>query len=124
MGFSGVGAGLKLQASTGLAGFALQNATPNILAWNVPNDGALHRILVMTTVHCTSAETGGQINATGNLPDGAAFNSQIVAGGLTLGSITRGIQYFTLQPGTVFTLLQQSALTAGTAMLWAELWGL
>ena len=51
----------RLVATTGVNGFMLQNATPNILSWTAPNDGNMHRLIVFATLHVTSSETGGKV---------------------------------------------------------------
>ena len=63
---------LGLLASTfaagGLAGFALQNATPNILTWTAPNDGNYHRVVVAASIGVTSSR------ATSSAPAGRIGN--------------------------------------------------
>lgn len=119
---------LTLKATTGLAGFALVNGTPNVLSWKAPADGAMHRFMVVSVVHVSSAETGGVISAVYQSPVPGAANhfTQLIAGGLgTDVNGQTGTTFFALvQPGTTVTVQQTSALTAGAAVLNAELWAL
>jgi hypothetical protein len=113
-----------LVASTGIAGFNLQNATPGILTWNVPNDGALHRFMLTAIQHVTVAETGGAVTFSFTAPDGTAVNgvSAFAGGGGT--GISAATTDRLVQAGTTVTLVQASALTAGAAILWAQIWGI
>jgi hypothetical protein len=115
---------LSQQASTGASGYTLVNGTGNIITWTAPNDGALHRVLLMFTLHITSTETGGQVSVTLTTPDGGAatFANAISAGGGTTGTFTPGTNGYFVQAGTTLTVKQNTALTAGAAVLWAELW--
>ena len=116
--------GLGLQATTGAAGFALQNGTPNILTWTAPNDGNLHRVVILGNLIVTSAETGGAIGVT-NLtsPSGANHSPGLSAGGVGVSLVTY-TQSFFVEAGTTVTLAQTSALTAGAAVFWADIWGI
>lgn len=114
---------LQLQATTGPAGYALANGTGNIVTWAVPNDGALHRFLIVANLLVTSAETGGAVGLSALLsPSGASHSPGLLAGGAAAGLTQVNNAYFA-QAGSVVTLAQTSALTAGAAVLWAELWG-
>ena len=124
MGFSGVAAGLKLQAATPMAGFALQNGTPTILSWTTPNDGQQHRVIVYGEIHVSNAETGGQVNSAGMTPDGTSFTVLTFGGGQGVGVVRKNLDTWIIAPNTTFSLVQNTALTAGTAILWAEIWGL
>jgi hypothetical protein len=118
---------LQLQATTGEGGFALQDATPTILTWSVPDDGNLHRVSVYSLMHVTSLETGGVIDIVfeGPFAEAVTHTSQIFAGGLAtdtagqLGSLFEAI----VGAGTTVSLIQGSALIGGAAVLYAELWG-
>lgn len=115
----------ELVASTGPAGFALQNATPTILTWNVPNDGNLHRFTFYGTRNVTVAETGGSV-ALNYTPEGGGAQSLIVAAGgagVGNGALANSGVGFTVAPGTTVTLTQTAALTAGACQVYAELWG-
>jgi hypothetical protein len=114
---------LPLVATTGPAGFTLVNGTPNILSWTTPADGNMHRAIVIAAVHVTSTETGGQLNTTGNAADGTAFNQLLIAGGAATGAINRTQSSFLLQANTTLAVTQNTALTAGAAIAWAEIWG-
>ena len=120
--------GLVRVASTGPAGFALQNATPNILTWTAPNDGLLHWVVVMTYLRVTSAETGGQVNLSWTDPGGNGTATGLVNGGKGTGATGTDSPNWSVnaavQAGTTITLLQATALTAGAATIWAELWAM
>ena len=57
---------MQLVATTGVNGFALQNGTPTILTWTPPNDGQVHRVLLIAQENVTVAETGGLPHPTGD----------------------------------------------------------
>jgi hypothetical protein len=119
----GVESLLQQVASTGVAGFALQNATPTILTWTAPNDGQMHRVLVLGEVKVTGAQTGGAVSLTFTYPDGSASPvASVNAGGSGAGYHGLANNVFLVAPGTTVTLAQTSAQTAGAATLWAELW--
>jgi len=121
---------LGLLASTfplsGTAGFALQNGTPNILTWTAPADGQMHRFMLISEMNVTSAQTGGEINVSFTEPDGVFRTRLLYTGTLAAGFVQPSGDTPTLTlvaPGSVTTLFQQSAQTAGAAVLWAEIWG-
>jgi hypothetical protein len=121
------GPGFSLLATTGAAGFTLQNATPTILSWTAPNDGQLHRVTCFGMLHVTSAETGGQISIQyfGPFGGASAHTSQILAAGLGTDTAGQAPSFFNVSVGggTTVSILQSTALTAGAAVLWAEIWG-
>lgn len=122
------GPGFSLVASTGASGFALQNGTPTILSWTAPNDGQLHRVMVFGQIHVTSAETGGQVSLQYFAPfsGSVAHTSQLFAAALgtdTNGQLLGFVPAITVGAGTTVSILQISALTAGAAVVWAEIWG-
>jgi hypothetical protein len=111
-------------AATSAAGYTLVNGTGTILSWTAPNDGALHRVMVVGTLHVTSAETGGTINVNFTAPDGTSGANQALFsashGGGVFGPDKPGT--LIVQAGTVVSVQQGSALTVGAAVLWAEIW--
>ena len=113
---------LVLQATTGVAGFALQNATPTIISWTAPNDGNLHRFIVICSLDVSSAETGGAVSLVCTPPGAGAQTTSLYAGGLGTGP-AYNTQERLVQPGTTVTVEQSSALTGGAATVWAEIWG-
>jgi hypothetical protein len=117
------GGPLALQAATPVGGFALQNGTPTILSWTAPNDGLLHRILVISNLHVTSGETGGAVSCAYSYPDGFGGLSSITPGTTGAGSVPGTFLARNIQAGSMVTIEQVSALTAGAATLWAEIWG-
>lgn len=116
------GNALSLVASTGVAGFALQNATPNILSWTAPNDGQMHRATCFGIVNVTVAQTGGAVGIAYTNPDGGGSTSTWLAGGLGTGHNFPTVRLILMAPGTTITIQQTSAQTAGTATLYTEIW--
>ncbi len=111
-------------ATTGASGYTLVNGTGNIITWTAPNDGALHRVQLIYSLHVSSGETGGQLSVTCTFPDASAqtFANAISAGGASTGGFPGQNTYF-IEANTTFTVKQNSALSGGAAVLWAELWG-
>lgn len=114
--------GWTLLATTGSSGFSLQNATPTILSWASPNDGNLHRVVLILNGNVTSAETGGAVVLDTTLPGAVSADPQILAGGAGTGPLA-GSALRIVAANTTTSLVQSSALTAGAAVIWAELWG-
>lgn len=117
-------AGLGLRAATPAGGFALQDATPVILSWAVPDDGALHRVMFFATAVVGSTATGGAVNVTFEAPDGTAVAWGIIPGGQGAGYAYNqsNILPSLVKAGSLVTVTQ-TALTAGAVRLWAEIWG-
>jgi hypothetical protein len=115
---------LRLVATAGPAGFALQNATPAILTWTAPNDGQVHRVLVFAEVNVSVAETGGLVQAHMTDAGGTAGTLQLDAGGHGTGFFVSATRTLLVQPGSTLTISQDSALTVGAAAFFAELWAL
>lgn len=113
----------SLQATTGTGGFALQNATPTIVTWTPPNDGQMHRFEVFGLVNITSGETGGQIKITFTDPGGNARSINLQAGSAAAGGQPFAACAYTCQGGSAVSVVQATALTAGAAVAWAEIWG-
>lgn len=115
---------LARRATTGIGGFALQNATPTILSWTPPADGQLHRVLIFASLHVTATETGGLIGVSYDLPDLANTSHTLFSASQATGSIPLPVQISVIvAAGQPVIVNQGSALTAGTATLWAEIWG-
>jgi hypothetical protein len=113
--------GLAKAADTGQGGYALVNGTGAILAWTAPADGQQHRVTAVLIQHVTLAETGGAIQVTYTLPDGTASSATPFAGGSAAGVASNVVDRL-VQAGTTVTLSQSSALTAGAAGVWAQIW--
>lgn len=113
------------QAATPLAGYTLVNGTGNIITWNVPNDNQLHRFTVFAAEDITVATTGGTIAVSFTMPDNTGGAWGVLPGTqASLGFNFSQTSYLVLaKPGTTVTVLQSSALTAGAAVAWAEIWG-
>lgn len=113
---------LQLIASTGAAGFAKQNATPNILTWTAPNDGALHRAMLFVLQIVTALETGGQVNMFSTGSNSLGVFAPGAAAGKYLPTTGQFVPVL-LRSGDTVTLQQISALTAGgPTTVYAELW--
>ena len=116
--------GICLQAGTGTAGYNLVNGTGTIATWTTPNDGALHRFAIFGSLHVTSTETGGQVTVAYTLPDGTSTSHTLFGAGTTAGDILPSLVFLTpVQANTTVAVKQNSALTGGTAVTWAEIWG-
>lgn len=113
---------LALQAATPVAGVALINGTQNIITWTAPNDGLLHRVLVFINASVTVSETGGACGTSITSPDGTTHVPGTLGGGSTAGSLPNVTQSLFVKAGTTVTVQQTSALTAGTAVVWADIW--
>lgn len=117
---------MQLVATTGPSGAALQNGTPTFLSWTAPSDGQMHRVQVNAVLHVTSAETGGVVIISGVLPDGGIISKSLFGGGAAAGFIypptIAAPQTVVIGAGTTYTISQSSALTAGAAVMFAELW--
>lgn len=114
------------QAATPFAGYTLVNGTGNIITWAVPNDGRLHRFAVFASEDVISATTGGAVTVSWTLPDGTAASWVILPAtqGATGFVAAQNSSYLVLcRPGTTVTVTQSSALTGGSAVAWAEIWG-
>jgi hypothetical protein len=111
--------GMSLQATTGSAGVALINGTQSVLSWTAPTDGNLHVISWSILLHVTSAETGGSM-ATGI--SGLYTSGNISSGGIGIGWSQFG-GTATLPSGDTWAITQSTALTAGAAIAYAQIWG-
>jgi hypothetical protein len=116
---------LALQQTTGTSGYTLIDGTGNVMpGWTVPNDGAIHRALICGETDVTSAETGGQLQVTFIAPNGANASVTVDAGGHGSAGITPfTVVYAAVEAGSTVTVVQRTALTAGAAVAWAEIWG-
>jgi hypothetical protein len=117
---------MGLLKSTGTSGFTLQDPAPTmpILTWTAPSDGNMHRVAAFLTM-VYSAATGGQIKITLTDPGGTPRSTQLIAP-LTAGST--GSSYAStptclIAAGSTFNLEQGTGLSAGSATIWAEIWG-
>jgi len=117
------GGGLAKQATTPAAGFALQNATPNILTWTPPADGSLHPFQVIAAMDVGSTETGGGIAVTFTLPDGTSGIIYLFGGNNSGGYVEPNFCAGISEGGQPVTITQYGALTGGASTVWAEIWG-
>jgi len=118
-------AGIVKQAATTAAGYTLINGTGTVISWTAPSDGALHRFIIYADLYVTSAETGGSIGFTYTLPNGTVtpviplFSAGQPAGNVLPDNAT----LFLMESGGTVTLSQTLGLSAGAAVMWAEIWG-
>jgi hypothetical protein len=114
---------LQVMAATPVAGFTLVNGTSGILSWTAPSDLLLHRVIILAVLEVTSAATGGQLSVVFTSPAANAHTVTALAASQTQGVHDLTTSTFYIQSGTSVTLNQSTALTAGAAALWAEIWG-
>lgn len=116
--------GIVKQEATPAGGFVLQNATPSILSWTAPNDGQQHRVQLWGDVNVSVATTGGLIQIHMTDAGGTAGTLQMDAGTHAgTGFFVSSSRSLLVAPGSTITISQDSALTAGTAVFYAEIWG-
>lgn len=118
--------GLAKQAATAAAGFALQNATPTILSWTAPADGNNHRVMIIGQVAVSSGETGGVVQVQFTDPGGSSRTLSLINGGLGSGTQVAafaGNNSMIVQSGSTVNINQSTALTAGAATVYLEIWG-
>jgi hypothetical protein len=115
--------GLSQVATTGPAGFALQDATPTIFSWIAPNDGNLHAVALYSEKYVASTETGGAIGLTFTIGGQTGTVTPFGGGGAEgiRPNGTAGALNIVVDPGSTVTLAQASALTGGTSTLYALL---
>jgi hypothetical protein len=115
--------GLTKVADTGAAGFALQNGTPTILTWTAPNDGQSHVVVIGMLLDVATSETGGEIAVNLLLPNGHNNAVATYAAGLTAGLHSNPATFvYCVPPGTVLSVEQYTALTAGAGIVYAQIW--
>ena len=73
--------------------------------------------------HVTLAETGGAVHAAWTTPDGAATSAGTDPGGRAAGGQGWTSVSGVLGPGGTVTVSQSSALTAGAAVIWSQIFG-
>jgi len=105
-------------AATTTAGYTLVNGTGTILSWTSPNDGNMHTVIVMVGLNATSAQTGGVLALVGTLPNGTGFTSTFF--GNQTGFHQTNVNAM-VEANTTTTFTQNTAQTAGAAVLWAVL---
>jgi hypothetical protein len=116
---------LARQAATPAAGYTLVNGTGAVITWTAPSDGQNHRVQIFASLSVTSSETGGAIQCSYTAPDGTSTGHTVYGAGQTGPDvIVQGAPFsVVIKAGTAFTISQTSALTAGAAVLFAEIWG-
>ena len=115
--------GLALRATTGADGYPLADGTGTITGWPVPGDGALHRVLVGGTLDVTATGTGGAVTVTFTSPAGTTRSTLLFGPGQPAGVQIPGPFLLAVKAGTTVSLTQSTPLTAGAAVLYADIWG-
>jgi hypothetical protein len=115
VGTSGGVTGGQIVARTPLAGFPLSAvATPTILSYTTPNDGQIHQVSIALGLYVSVVEVGGGVSVNATVLGQPYFN------GLLPGAEGVGVHDGTLSipcdPNTTVTVVQQAALTSGTAV--------
>ena len=110
------------QAATSTSGYTLVNGTGTIITWTTPNDGALHRAMMFGSLNVTTPETGGQIQMHYTDPGGTANATPMWPGGQS-GVNTATAKLVVCKANTAVTISQDTALTAGAAVAYCEIWG-
>ena len=116
--------GLTRVATTGADGFALENGTPTILSWTAPNDGELHTVFISAALAVSSALTGGEVAWSQTAIDAPAWGDSFFGGGVGTGTYQASAGTVVLRGNGTDTVkvTQASAVTAGAAVVYAELW--
>lgn len=105
------------------AGIALINGIQTLLTYFVPNDGRNHVFLLMGMTNVSSAETGGAIQVAYSTPvTGAVTGTPDAGGNASTGPNGWNVVWRFATPGSLITVTQSSALTAGGAIAYCQLW--
>ncbi|HEY1668492.1 MAG TPA: glycosyl hydrolase family 28-related protein [Trebonia sp.] len=113
---------LRPLAATAAGGYTQVNGTGTVLTWTAPNDGQLHRVILLADLHVTTTQVGGAITMNCDFPDGFANAPSVFAGAASPGGYGAFVGRV-VEAGATVTITQSSALTSGAAVMWAELWG-
>jgi hypothetical protein len=114
--------GFGIVATTGDAGFALENGTPTILSWEVPNDGQLHSVLICGQKYVTATETGGTVIYTYEIGGHAGLSHTLFSGGNASGTgVPPANNSFVVDPGSTVSVSQSVALTGGASIVYFTL---
>ena len=117
---------LTQQAATVVGGYTMINGTGTIISWTTPNDSGLHVSFVFLYMNVSSATTGGNLNLLWTDPGGSAQNQVILSGtqgGGPHASTQPGYCIIPVGANQTVSIQQSSAMTAGAAKVWAEIWG-
>ena len=109
-------------AEPSATGVALINGVQTILTATVPNDGKVHQIVVTQMKDITTALTGGATAIQWDRLAGTqvALNTTATAIGIP-GASTTSSPLSLAAPGTVVTVSQTTAMTAGAAKVYAKI---
>lgn len=84
----------------------------------------MHRFTIFSNLDITVTETGGAVTYFYTPPVGAQQSHTLFAAGQGVSiPLPTNLQPLTVAPGTTVTVQQTSALSAGAATLYAEIWG-
>lgn len=111
---------LGLAADAGISGVPLGGDAAEILSWTAPDDGRCHLVCFIIALEVTAAASGGQVTAGYTNPWGGTVSAQLLAAGQAA-STANSVMHL-VAPGTVVTVAQATPLTAGAAVLWAQVW--
>lgn len=112
-----------VQAATTASGFALANSTGTICSWAVPNDGKQHFALAVISMNITSTATGGAIVWTFSNPANVSQTPSLVAASQAAGT-KHATDTAIVMAGTTVSITQNTAMTAGAAVVWAAIIGI
>lgn len=115
-----------LQAATAVAGYSMINGTGTIITWTPPNDGKIHPFLIIYESATTVNATGGTASFSWTAPNGTSRSGFSVDGGShTAGTLqTPNFPTYAIsEANQAVTLTQDGALTAGTVLVFAQIWG-
>jgi len=117
--------GVVKLAATPAAGYTMVNGTGTIISWTAPNDGNNHRVHLFASLSVTVTEVGGAITCSFTAPDGTSTSHTVYAAAqVATDVIVQGSPFsMVIKANTTFTLTQNTALTSGASVLFAEIWG-
>lgn len=112
---------IQVQVRTPPAGIAKINGTQTFVSWLTPADGQLHKCQCVMAINITSGETGGHCAVFWTCM-GVAMNATIHGGGGGVGTLPAQLG-IVADPGTLVSIQQDSALTAGASRVAATIDG-
>jgi len=99
----------------------LINGTQALCKWTAPDDGSYHVVMVFYMATVPSNMTGGEVSLTYTQAGGP--QSQVILNAGQAASPTFGglLNTVLIDPGSTIEVVQDTALTAGAATVWAAL---
>lgn len=114
-----------ITAETAVTGVALINGLQTILSVTVPNDGQVHMFYLSMQVHVTAALTGGTREITWTTPATLTTPTHKSTTVSTVGYHAYTIPYNSATvlcaPGSIVSIAQSVAMTAGAAKVYAKI---